>query len=162
MHFGFFFFLDFIHFINPFREILSSLLSVTVSPQSSATNAPSRPVHLEATFFFILTHMQGVAGAYHKLIVYSWVPILQGGWTGESYKLLSQGNYNMAWLGIEPATTRSRVRRANHSATLPQGEKYCIFVSFRPVSDGIINLYLYNFGSNLGVAFVERSSNLWV
>ena len=34
-------------------------------------------------------------------------------------KLLSQGNYNMAWLGIEPATTRSRVRRANHSATLP-------------------------------------------
>ena len=25
----------------------------------------------------------------------------------------------MAWLGIEPATTRSRVRRANHSATLP-------------------------------------------
>ena len=25
----------------------------------------------------------------------------------------------MPWLGIEPATTRSRVRRANHSATLP-------------------------------------------
>ena len=33
--------------------------------------------------------------------------------------MLSQGNYNMAWLGIEPATARSRVRRANHSATLP-------------------------------------------
>ena len=43
-----------------------------------------------------------------------------------------------------------------------QGEKYCIFFSFRPVSDGIINLYLYKFGSNLEVAFVERSSNLWV
>ena len=26
----------------------------------------------------------------------------------------------MAWLGIEPATTRSRVRRDNHSATLPR------------------------------------------
>ncbi|GFS22341.1 hypothetical protein ElyMa_006948600, partial [Elysia marginata] len=25
----------------------------------------------------------------------------------------------MAWSGIEPATSRSRVRRANHSATLP-------------------------------------------
>ena len=34
--------------------------------------------------------------------------------------------------------------------------------SFKPVSDGVINLYLYNFGSNLGVAFVERPSNLWV
>ena len=53
-----------------------------------------------------LTHMQGVAGAYHKLIACSWVPM---------GKLLG---YNMAWLGIEPATTRSRVRRANHSATL--------------------------------------------
>ena len=26
--------------------------------------------------------------------------------------------------------------------------------SFKPVSDGVINLYLYNFGSNLGVAFM--------
>ena len=26
-----------------------------------------------------LTHMQGVAGAYHKLIACSWVPILQVG-----------------------------------------------------------------------------------
>ena len=34
--------------------------------------------------------------------------------------------------------------------------------SFTPVSDGVINWYLYNFGSNLGVAFVERPSNLWV
>ena len=34
--------------------------------------------------------------------------------------------------------------------------------SFKPVSDGIINLYLYNFGSNLGIAFVERPSNPWV
>ena len=34
--------------------------------------------------------------------------------------------------------------------------------SFKPVSDGVINLYLYNFGSNLGVAFVERPSNPWV
>ena len=34
--------------------------------------------------------------------------------------------------------------------------------SFRPVSDGVINWYLYNFGSNLGVTFVERPSNLWV
>ena len=34
--------------------------------------------------------------------------------------------------------------------------------SFRPVSDGVINWYLYNFGSNLGIAFVERPSNLWV
>ena len=34
--------------------------------------------------------------------------------------------------------------------------------SFKPVSDGVINLYLNNFGSNLGVAFVERPSNLWV
>ena len=34
--------------------------------------------------------------------------------------------------------------------------------SFKPVSDGFINLYLYNFGSNLGVAFVERPSNPWV
>ena len=41
-----------------------------------------------------------------------------------------------------------------------QGEKYCIFFSFRPVSDGDINLYLDNFGSNLGVAFLERPSNL--
>ena len=31
--------------------------------------------------------------------------------------------------------------------------------SFKPVSDGVINLCLYNFGSNLGVAFVERPSN---
>ena len=43
-----------------------------------------------------------------------------------------------------------------------QGEKCCIFLSFRPVSDGVINLYLYNFGSNLRIAFVERPSNLWV
>ena len=34
--------------------------------------------------------------------------------------------------------------------------------SFRPVSDGVINWHLYNFGSNLGVAYVERPSNLWV
>ena len=34
--------------------------------------------------------------------------------------------------------------------------------SFKPVSDGVINLYLYNFGSNLGVAFMEGPSNLWV
>ena len=34
--------------------------------------------------------------------------------------------------------------------------------SFKPVSDGVINLYLCNFGSNFGVAFVERPSNLWV
>ena len=35
--------------------------------------------------------------------------------------------------------------------------------SFKPVSsDGFINLYLYNFGSNLGVAFVERPSDPWV
>ena len=34
--------------------------------------------------------------------------------------------------------------------------------SFKPVSDGVINVYLYNFGSNLGVAFVERPSNPWV
>ena len=26
--------------------------------------------------------------------------------------------------------------------------------SFMPVSDGVINLYLYNFGSNLGVVFM--------
>ena len=32
--------------------------------------------------------------------------------------------------------------------------------SFKPVSDGVINLYLYNFGSNLGVAFMEGPSNL--
>ena len=30
-----------------------------------------------------LTHMQGVAGAYHKLIVCSWVPILQVGGLGK-------------------------------------------------------------------------------
>ena len=34
--------------------------------------------------------------------------------------------------------------------------------SFKSVSDGVINLYLYNFGSNLGVAFVEGPINLWV
>ena len=34
--------------------------------------------------------------------------------------------------------------------------------SFKPVSDGIINLYLYNFDSNLGVEFMEGPSNLWV
>ena len=34
--------------------------------------------------------------------------------------------------------------------------------SFKPVSDGVINLYLYNFVSNLGVAFMEGPSNLWV
>ena len=33
---------------------------------------------------------------------------------------------------------------------------------FKPVSDGVINLYLYNFDSNLGVALVERPSNPWV
>ena len=30
-----------------------------------------------------LTHMQGVAGAYHKLIACSWVPILQVGGLGK-------------------------------------------------------------------------------
>ena len=34
--------------------------------------------------------------------------------------------------------------------------------SFKPVSDGVMNLYLYNFGSNLGVAFVEGPINLWI
>ena len=33
--------------------------------------------------FFILTHMQGVTGAYHKLIVYRRVPILQVGGLGK-------------------------------------------------------------------------------
>ena len=42
-----------------------------------------------------------------------------------------------------------------------QGEK-CIFFSFRPLSDEVINSYLYNFGNNLGVAFAERPTNLWV
>ena len=80
-----------------------------------------------------LTHMQGFAGAYHKLIACSgWK-----GWSGESWgKLLSQGNYNMAWLGIEPATTRSRVRRANHSATLP------LLLS-------LLNYYVTNYIKNL-------------
>ena len=57
---------------------MSSLLSVTVSPQSSATNAPADQ-YIESHF---LTHMQGVAGAYHKLIACSWVPILQVGGLG--------------------------------------------------------------------------------
>ena len=34
--------------------------------------------------------------------------------------------------------------------------------SFKQVSDGVINLYLYNFGGNLGVAFMEGPSNLWI
>ena len=34
----------------------------------------------------------------------------------------------MAWSGIEPATSRSRVRRANHSATLPHCCCCCCFV----------------------------------
>ena len=58
---------------------MSSLLSVTVSPQSSATNAPADQ-YIESHF---LTHMQGVAGAYHKLIACSWVPILQVGGLGK-------------------------------------------------------------------------------
>ncbi|GFS06502.1 hypothetical protein ElyMa_004708200 [Elysia marginata] len=32
----------------------------------------------------------------------------------------------MAWSGIEPATSRSRVRRANHSATLPLYRCHCL------------------------------------
>ena len=51
-----------------------------------ATAAPLMPQQtstFESHFFFILTHMQGVAGAYHKLIVYSWVPILQVGGLGK-------------------------------------------------------------------------------
>ena len=42
---------------------------------------PQQTSTFESHFFF--THMQGVAGAYHKLIVYSWVPILQVGGLGK-------------------------------------------------------------------------------
>ncbi|GFR61294.1 hypothetical protein ElyMa_000099700 [Elysia marginata] len=52
----------------------------------------------------------------YKKIACSLVPILQG--DGQK-KWLSQGNCNVAWSGVEPVTSRSRDRRANHSATLP-------------------------------------------
>ena len=92
-----------------------------------------------------LTHMQDVAGAYHKLIACSWVPILQVG------KLLSQGNYNMAWSGIEPATSRSRVRRANHSATLPLWTKPSLYLHFgRPFIFPIVETSIFKFFLTIG------------
>ena len=42
--------------------------------------------------------MQGVAGAYHKLIVYSWVPILQVGGLG---KVRVNCSPITTWLGWE-------------------------------------------------------------
>ncbi|GFR73491.1 hypothetical protein ElyMa_003868500 [Elysia marginata] len=51
----------------------------------------------------------------------SWVPIFQVGGLEKVrvYNAFPRQFANMAWSGIKPATSRSRVRRANHSATLP-------------------------------------------
>ncbi|GFS23046.1 hypothetical protein ElyMa_001629800, partial [Elysia marginata] len=65
-------------------------------------------------------------------------------------KLLSQSNCNTAWSGIEPTTSRSRVRRANHSATLPPCRTLDMiglykdmlkFVTFLLLSANILILY---------------------
>ncbi|GFS02187.1 hypothetical protein ElyMa_004601000 [Elysia marginata] len=55
---------------------------ITVSPQSSATNAPAA-AQSSTIESHLLNHMQGVAGAYHKFKhCLSWVPILQVGGLG--------------------------------------------------------------------------------
>ncbi|GFR58125.1 hypothetical protein ElyMa_003474200 [Elysia marginata] len=41
-------------------------------------------------------------------------------WSDLKLKVGGLGSCNMAWSGIEPTTSRSQVRRANHSATLPK------------------------------------------
>ena len=61
--------------------------SVTVSTQST----------FESHF---LTHMQGVAGAYHKLIACSWVPILQVGGLGK-FRVNCFPKAITTWLGWE-------------------------------------------------------------
>ena len=87
-----------------------------------------------------LTHMQGVAGAYHKLIACSWVPILQVGGLGKvRVNCFPKAiYYNMAWLGIEPATTRSRVRRGGSIY------KIYIYIYFVHISYlSLFNFYFY-------------------
>ncbi|GFR80841.1 hypothetical protein ElyMa_000590400 [Elysia marginata] len=53
-------------------------------------------------------------------IACSWVPILQvGGLVKVGVNCFPKVHCNMAWSVIEPTTSRSRVQRANHFATLP-------------------------------------------
>ena len=59
---------------------------------------PQQTSTFESHFF--LTHMQGVAGAYHKLIACSWVPILQVGGLGK-FRVNCFPKAITIWLGWE-------------------------------------------------------------
>ena len=65
--------------------------------------------------------MQGVAGAYHKLIVYSWVPILQVGGLGK-VRVNCFPKAITTWLGWE-SNPRPPDPESDALTTLPQVRK---------------------------------------
>ena len=76
-----------------------------------------------------LTHMQGVAGAYHKLIACSWVPILQVGGLGKVrvncfLKAIS------TWLGWE-SNPRPPDPESDALTTLPRCPLLLVFFHFK-------------------------------
>ena len=103
-----------IHFINHFQEIRLRY-SALLCRHRAAPLMPQQTSTFESHF---LTHMQDVAGAYHKLIACNWVPILQVAGLGK-FRVNCFPKAITTWLGRE-SNPRSRVRRANHSATLPR------------------------------------------
>ena len=75
-----------------------------------------------------LTHMQGVAGAYHKLIACSWVPILQVGGLGK-VRVNCFPKAITTWLGWESnpqppdPESDSSVSKILHELHLESGKK---------------------------------------
>ena len=83
---------------------------------------PQQTSTFESHFLKILTHMQGVAGAYHKLIVYSWVPILQVGGLGK-VRVNSFPKAITTWLGWE-SNPRPPDPESDALTTLPRCPVY--------------------------------------
>ena len=73
-----------------------------------------------------LTHMQGVAGAYHKLIACSWVPILQVGGLGK-VRVNCFPKAITTWLGWE-SNPRPPDPESDALTTLPYSSYVPLFV----------------------------------
>ena len=92
---GFFFFRILYTLLIPFGKF------VFVTQRNCVATAPLMPQQTSTFESHFLTHMQGVAGAYHKLIACSWVPILQVGGLGK-VRVNCFPKAITTWLGWDP------------------------------------------------------------
>ncbi|GFR82990.1 hypothetical protein ElyMa_000639700 [Elysia marginata] len=109
---------------------LQSAIYSLEDPSKNPRCSPSKSVkqHLErridciiekdCNFIISNTLLGDICRGAKKILQVRYTCMRCGG-TGKSWgKLLSHRDYNTAWLGIEPATSESRVRISNYSATL--------------------------------------------